>query len=119
MLPFRTVLATTLIAACSAPAAWAQPVSAGPSQDLRSPDSRDAAFTRPSSQDLRSPDSRDAASPHPRVQVVVVPTAAPAAAHANGGRSDAPLIGAGLTGLALVGALTIGTLRRTRRSAVA
>jgi hypothetical protein len=58
----RTQLITTaaLVAACAAPA-----TAAAQGQDLRSPDTRDAAATAQMEgyQDLRSPDSRDAARP--------------------------------------------------------
>jgi hypothetical protein len=59
----RTQLITTaaLVAACAMPATA---VGQGPSQDLRSPDTRDAAAAAAmqSYQDLRSPDTRDAAA---------------------------------------------------------
>jgi hypothetical protein len=58
----RTQLITTaaLVAACAVPAG-----AAAQSQDLRSPDARDAAAAAQaqSYQDLRSPDARDAARP--------------------------------------------------------
>jgi hypothetical protein len=58
----RTQLITTaaLVAACAVPAS-----AAAQSQDLRSPDARDAAAAAQaeSYQDLRSPDARDAARP--------------------------------------------------------
>jgi hypothetical protein len=58
----RTQLITTaaLVAACAVPAG-----AAAQSQDLRSPDTRDAAAAAQaqSYQDLRSPDARDAARP--------------------------------------------------------
>ena len=62
----RTELITTaaLVAACAVPAA-----AAAQGQDLRSPDTRDAAAAAQEQgyQDLRSPDARDAASqPEPR-----------------------------------------------------
>jgi hypothetical protein len=59
----RTQLITTaaLVAACAVPATAA----AKPIQELRSPDTRDAAAAAEaqSYQDLRSPDARDAATP--------------------------------------------------------
>jgi aminoglycoside phosphotransferase (APT) family kinase protein len=49
-----TLIATALLAVGMSSAALAQ-------QDLRSPDTRDAAIAATQKQDLRSPDSRDAA----------------------------------------------------------
>jgi hypothetical protein len=58
----RTQLITTaaLVAACAVPAA-----AAAQDQDLRSPDTRDAAAAAQDYQDLRSPDARDAATATP------------------------------------------------------
>jgi hypothetical protein len=55
---------TRTLACCLAASAFAAPVALGaPSQDLRSPDARDAGLAAQSRnyQDLRSPDARDAA----------------------------------------------------------
>src|SRR4051794_20214237 len=57
----RTVATTIAIGAVLAPAAAAQ-------QDLRSPDTRDAAERAQRTQDLRSPDTRDAAERAQRTQ---------------------------------------------------
>jgi hypothetical protein len=51
---FRTTAAAALLALAMSAPALAQ-------QDLRSPDTRDAAIAATQKQDLRSPDSRDAA----------------------------------------------------------
>ena len=56
----RAVAAALAITAFAAPAALAQPA-----QDLRSPDTADAAAHKRTLQDLRSPDARDAAKPAP------------------------------------------------------
>jgi hypothetical protein len=56
----RAVAAALAITALAAPAALAQPA-----QDLRSPDTADAAAHKRTLQDLRSPDAKDAASPAP------------------------------------------------------
>jgi hypothetical protein len=64
----RTQLITTaaLVAACAAPA-----TAAAQNQDLRSPDTRDAAAAAQMQgyQDLRSPDARDVGRPSPDTQV--------------------------------------------------
>jgi hypothetical protein len=69
----RTVATTVAIAAVLAPAAAAQ-------QDLRSPDTRDAAERLERTQDLRMPDTQDAAAGRgtkdaPIVEFVDVPEA--------------------------------------------
>jgi LPXTG-motif cell wall-anchored protein len=53
----RALTAALAIAALAAPTAFARPV-----QDLRSPDTADAAAQSRTLQDLRSPDARDAAT---------------------------------------------------------
>jgi len=65
--------------------ALAVPTAAAQSQDLRSPDARDAAGAAQVQQDLRSPDSRDAAEGRgtfsaPDVTVVKLQQPSPAAA---------------------------------------
>jgi hypothetical protein len=82
---FRSAALGLTLAAFSAPAALA-------SQDLRSPDSRDAAITSHSSQDLRSPDARDMTDGRgtfsaPEVTVVRMTEPAP---RAHGGGLDWP-----------------------------
>jgi hypothetical protein len=62
----RTVAATLAIGAVLAPAAAAQ-------QDLRSPDTRDAAERAERVQDLRMPDTRDAAERPQHVQDLRMP----------------------------------------------
>jgi len=59
---FRRRLAVLALGACSVALALPLAASAAPAQDLRSPDTRDAAANSASakSQDLRSPDARDA-----------------------------------------------------------
>jgi hypothetical protein len=73
---------TRFAAAALALAAFAAPAHA--SQDLRSPDTRDAALAPVRPQDLRSPDTRDAAAGRgirhaPEVTVVKLTAPAPAA----------------------------------------
>jgi hypothetical protein len=105
------------LAALAAPAASAQ------QQDLRSPDTRDAAQAAQAAQDLRSPDTRDAAegrSTHNSPQVVIVraqPQPAPADGldWADAGIGAGTLAGLGLIGLG--GALFIVHRRRTAHDA--
>ena len=86
-------------------------------QDLRSPDTRDAALAADVGQDLRSPDARDAASGRgtfnaPEVTVVKLSPSAPA--EAGGIDWGAAGIGAGsVLALILVGAAsTIAVMHR-------
>jgi hypothetical protein len=72
----------TLIAAGLAFALLATPAAAQPGQDLRSPDTRDAATV---SGDLRSPDVRDVANRYaPRPSAVTTPQAATIAVTGTG-----------------------------------
>jgi hypothetical protein len=61
--PMRTLAAAAAIAAIAAPTALARPT-----QDLRSPDTKDAAAQAQRGQDLRSPDTKDAATQSQRSQ---------------------------------------------------
>jgi hypothetical protein len=108
----RTVAATVAIGAALAPAASAQ-------QDLRSPDTRDAAERAGHVQDLRMPDTQDSASGRglenaPVIEFVDVP-------HADGfDVADAALGAGSAIGIVLIcvgGALT--TVRIRRRPAAA
>lgn len=104
-----TLLATATLAA--APAAATEPVT----QDLRSPDARDAAAaaiakSKLPAQDLRSPDARDAANPV-RPVVVQIPAAAPPDA---GLEWDSAAIGA-LAGAGLMISLVGGGVLIIRR----
>ena len=110
----RAAAVGLVLAALAAPTAVAQ------QQDLRSPDTRDAARTTQTRQDLRSPDARDAAAGRgtfnaPEVTVVRVPQPASAA---DGGIDwgDAG-IGAGglLTVILLATAGTFAATRHRRR----
>jgi hypothetical protein len=116
------------LAALAAPAAGAQ-------QDLRSPDTRDAAegytppppssiATPPGSpyQDLRSPDARDAADRRgsfnsPEVTVVKITQPSPATSSGGGlDWGDAGIGAAGLLGLILIGlGGTLAVLHRRQR----
>jgi hypothetical protein len=90
-------------------------------QDLRSPDTRDSAFTSPmwnSMQDLRSPDARDAGSDRgmpkaPEVTVVKVPEPVPVSA---GGFDwgDAGLGAAVMLMLAGAGGIAVLIRKRSR-----
>ena len=67
--------------------ALSTPTTAGAQQDLRSPDTRDAAAAATAGQDLRSPDTRDATRPIvPAGQDVQSPDARDAAAAATAGQ---------------------------------
>jgi hypothetical protein len=84
------------------------PATAMASQDLRSPDARDAATSAAPSVDLRSPDARDAAEGRsaadaPSVMVVRIPQPS----HAGGGM-DWGDAGLGASGALIVLALTAG-----------
>jgi hypothetical protein len=79
----RTVATTIAIGAVLAPAAAAQ-------QDLRSPDTRDAAERAQRTQDLRSPDTRDAAERAQRTQDFRMPDTRDAAA--GRGTENAPVV---------------------------
>jgi hypothetical protein len=100
------------LAALTAPTAAAQQ-----QQDLRSPDTRDAARAAQIPRDLRSPDTRDAAAGRgtfsaPQVTVIKVPQPAPSAGGIDWGDAG---IGAGaaigLTLLALGSTLAIAHRR--------
>jgi hypothetical protein len=97
-------------------------------QDMRSPDTRDAAQTAQVRQDLRSPDARDAAEGRgtynsPDVVIVKVPQPSPAAAPEPSGGidwADAGIGAGSLVGLSLIGlggALVIVHRRRPARGA--
>jgi hypothetical protein len=123
----RTVAAALAIAALAAPAALAQPA-----QDLRSPDTADAAAHKRTLQDLRSPDTKDAGLP-PRSAVywaydyaapdpASAGTLAQAQPSAPTGTTDdgAPWVvfALGLAGAALAGAGGFAVAGKTRRSSV-
>jgi hypothetical protein len=100
-------------------AARAAATAAGQQQDLRSPDTRDAARTTQTRQDLRSPDARDAAAGRgtfnaPGVTVVRLPQ--PAVARDGGIDWGDAGIGAGglLTVILLATAGTFAVMRHRR-----
>jgi hypothetical protein len=103
----RTVATALAVSALLAPAASAQ-------QDLRSPDTRDAAERAGHVQDLRMPDTQDFAAGRglersPVVEFVDVP-------HADGfDWTDAALGAAGSIGIVLAGAGAAITTVRIRR----
>jgi hypothetical protein len=105
----RTVAATIAIGAVLAPAAAAQ-------QDLRSPDTRDAAERAAKVQDLRMPDTQDSAAgrglEHARV-VEFVDVPRPVADGFDA--TDAALGAAGAIGIVLLGAGGALTTVRLRR----
>ena len=124
----RTVAAALAIAALAAPAALAQP----PAQDLRTPDTADAAAHKRTFQDLSSPDTKDARLP-PRAAVywaydyaapdpATAGTLAQAQPSAPTGTTDdnAPwaIFALGLAGAALAGAGGARIAGKTRRSGV-
>jgi hypothetical protein len=88
-----------------------------PSQDLRSPDARDAAPPTSPDQDLRSPDARDAA---PTGTTAPVPAATVEITAAHGFAWGDALIGAGgalgLLSISLAGSLTLRRRHARRRS---
>jgi hypothetical protein len=99
----RSAVLGLAVAAAAVPSAFAQ-------QDLRSPDTRDAALAAESQaaprQDLRSPDARDAAEGRgtfsaPEVTFVKVSEPAPASDGMDWG--DAGIGAGGLLGLLLLG----------------
>jgi hypothetical protein len=98
-------LLVSLALAAPAEARIDPPPGVAPSQDLRSPDARDAAQSR---QDLRSPDTRDAA--------VNVPVGTPPA-HDPGGDAPWALIGALGLALPLGGGAAWAVRRRSVRVA--
>ena len=101
---------TTLAAALLASAALAAPAVA--QQDLRSPDTRDAAAQ--TSQDLRSPDARDAAT-GPRTAPTFIVTPAPQAVVETSSGFDwgsAAIGAAAILGLLAIGAGGVLVLRR-------
>jgi hypothetical protein len=103
----RTIATALAVSAVLAPAASAQ-------QDLRSPDTRDAAERPAHVQDLRMPDTQDSAAGRgldraPVVEFVDVP-------HADGfDWTDAGLGAAGAIGIVLAGAGGALTAVRLRR----
>jgi hypothetical protein len=101
---------TSAAGAVLAAAAFAGPaVAAGPPQDLRSPDARDAAVRSVTSpQDLRSPDARDASTR------TVTPVVVRVAGTDSGLEWDSAAIGA-LAGAGLLISLAGGGVLITRR----
>jgi hypothetical protein len=103
----RTLAAALAVGAVLAPAASAQ-------QDLRSPDTRDAAERAGHVQDLRMPDTQDTATGRgldraPVVEFVDVP-------HADGfDLTDAAVGAAAASGIVLIGAGGAATAVRVRR----
>jgi hypothetical protein len=110
----RSTAVGLALAALAAPTALADPLAAdmharaeaAQKQDLRSPDTREAATHAETKQDLRSPDTRDASEGRgtytaPNVTVVKVPEPVPA----EGGIdwADAGIGAGGLLGLTLLG----------------
>jgi hypothetical protein len=103
-----------VIAALAAPEAWAR-------QDLRSPDTRDAARAAVADQDLRSPDARDAAEGRgtfnaPQVTVVKVPADDPAPAAGGLDWTDAGIGAVTMLGLTLIGVGGAVAVVRTSRT---
>ena len=137
-MPMKIVIAALGAAVALAPSATAQvpdmvqpPASPGhPSQDMRSPDVRDAAIQSP--QDLRSPDARDAAAAQssrwqaydtavrnltPAQQAVAFSAAkapAPATSPAGDDHIDAPAAAGGVVAMLVlgIGSLVLVTRRR-------
>ena len=108
-----TTTAGTLLATAALAAAPATASTEPATQDLRSPDARDAAaaaMAQSPSQDLRSPDARDAANPV-RPVVVQIPAATPPEA---GFEWDSAAIGA-LAGAGLMISIVGGSVLITRR----
>ena len=109
----RSTAVCLALAGLAAPTALAAPhadVHAGAQsaqkQDLRSPDTRDAAKRAATPQDLRSPDTRDASEGRgtytaPNVMIVKVPQ--PVQAEAGIDWADAGIGAGGLLGLTLLG----------------
>jgi hypothetical protein len=110
----RSTAVCLALAALAAPTALADPhaadvharAEAAQKQDLRSPDSRDAATRTEPKQDLRSPDARDASEGRgtytaPNVMIVKVPE--PVQAEGGIDWADAGIGAGGLLGLALLG----------------
>jgi hypothetical protein len=110
----RSTAVGLALAALAAPTALADPhaadtharAEAAQKQDLRSPDTRDAATRVEPKQDLRSPDARDASQGRgtytaPDVVVVKVPDPVPADGGINW--ADAGIGAGGLLGLVLLG----------------
>ena len=111
----RSTAVGLALAALAAPTALADPhaadtharAEAAQKQDLRSPDTRDAATRVEPKQDLRSPDARDASQGRgtytaPDVVVVKVPDPVPADGGINW--ADAGIGAGGLLGLVLLAA---------------
>jgi hypothetical protein len=110
---------TRSAALCLTLAALAAPTAAAQQQDLRTPDTRDAAGAAQIPRDLRSPDTRDAAAGRgsfsaPQVTVIKVPQPAPSAGGIDWGDAG---IGAGaaigLTLLAFGSSLAIAHRRHS------
>ena len=110
----RSTAVGLALAALAAPTALADPhaadvharAEATQKQDLRSPDTRDAATRAETKQDLRSPDARDASEGRgtytaPNVMIVKVPE--PVQAEAGIDWADAGIGAGGLLGLTLLG----------------
>ena len=109
----RTQLITTaaLVAACAVPAA-----AVAQGQDLRSPDTRDAAAAAAAEhyQDLRSPDARDAGRPPVQVPTPVVEIREVGGSGFDWG--DAGIGAAGLLALlSIAGGVTLLAVGRQRR----
>jgi hypothetical protein len=94
----RTAAVALALGAFIAPTAFAQ-------QDLRSPDTRDAAAAAVNTQDLRSPDTRDIAIGHVAPVDVSVPSH-PAPAVRSHHDNPWPTVGVAMLVLALVAGLT-------------
>jgi hypothetical protein len=110
----RSTAVCLALAALAAPTALADPhaadvharAEAAQKQDLRSPDTRDAATRAETKQDLRSPDTRDASEGRgtytaPNVMIVKVPE--PVQAEGGIDWADAGIGAGGLLGLMLLG----------------
>ena len=109
----RSAAVGLALAALAASTATAQ------QQDLRSPDTRDAARAAQTPRDLRSPDSRDDAAGRgtfsaPQVTVVKVPQRAPSAGGIDWG--DAGIGAAAMLGLIVLGLGTTVALAHRRHS---
>ena len=108
----RVISSALVIAAVAAPAAHA--VDHAASQDLRSPDARDAARATAVFQDLRSSDTRDVSRPRftpsqmPDAESPASRPAAPSVSESNGFPWLEASVAMGLIGLGVV------TLRRRR-----
>jgi hypothetical protein len=139
-MPMKIVIAALGAAVALSPSASARmqdpvPVSSATiqqSQDLRSPDARDAA--RQSPQDLRSPDARDAAAAQssrwqaydaavrhltPAQQAVAflpAKAAPPASAKSGNGHVDAPIAAGGIVAVLVLGLGSLALVIRRRNA---